>query len=112
MRAEREIMVVVDDFLDEDRDLYIASCALCGFPLTKYQIAVDFSGTAFVYVEHQTIPCSFCLCDECWIKAQEFTNGGPDEAYRRIYALSVITRQRELEIKERSIPSGNESTEE
>jgi hypothetical protein len=81
------------DFLPDNRDDFTGVCALCGFPLTKYQIAADFSGTMINYDEHCTIPCSFCFCTECLGRMMEYVNSGPDEAYRRVYVASVLTRQ-------------------
>ena len=85
----------ITDYLPDDRDDFTAACGLCGFPLTKHQICADFSGHIVNYIEHVTVPCSFCLCSDCLHRLVEFTNGGPDEAYRRVYVSAILTRQAE-----------------
>ena len=90
----------VSDYLPDPRDDFTACCGMCGFPLTKYQISGDFSGHIVNYDEHVTVPCSFALCSECLTKLIEYTNGGPDEAYRRTYVAAILTRQAYDEVDE------------
>ncbi len=92
----------VEDYLPDPRDDYVAVCGLCGFPLTTVQIAADFSGHLVNYIDHVTVPCSFCFCHGCISKLVENTNGGVDEAYRKLYVHAVLTRQRLKEMEDES----------
>ena len=81
------------EYLPDPRDEYIGVCAFCGFPLTKYQITADLTGTLVNYDEHETVAFSFCLCTDCFLRMTEFVNGGPDAAYHRCYINAVLTHQ-------------------
>ena len=95
---------IIHEYLPNDKDEYSGICCMCGFPLTKYHIAADFTGTCINYAEHQTMPFSFCVCADCLEKMVVYTNGGPDEAYRRVYVDVAMTYNATKEY--------NESTEE
>jgi hypothetical protein len=90
----------VSDYLPDDRDTYEGVCMRCGWPLTKYQIAADFSGTCVNYIDHSCVPFSACVCADCMVAITECVNGGPIEAYRKIYVASVLTRQAYDEVEE------------
>jgi hypothetical protein len=84
----------ITEYLPDPRDEYTGVCAFCGFPLTKYQIAADLSGTCVNYNDHETVPFSFCMCSDCLCRMQEYVNNGPDEAYRRVYVEAVLTKKK------------------
>ena len=86
--------LIAGEFGDPDGE-YTGVCCMCGHPLTPTQIAADFQGKIFDYIKHDQGECRVCFCCECYIKLQEFTNGGPEAAVQRLNLSISLTRQAE-----------------
>ena len=73
-------------------DEYSGVCFCCGYPLSKHQIAADIEGKIIDYTDHDQSPCRVCLCHECYLKGQEYTNGGIEGAVRRSKLMINMTK--------------------
>ena len=65
---------------------YVGICAMCGFPVTKYEIGAEIKGTFIDYIENVPGEIGIILCGECWQKTKEIQERGIE------YAILVRNR--------------------
>ena len=69
------MVVLISDFID--------FCGMCGFALTKYELAADIRGDFVLFDERGIGSIQITLCADCKEKVKEIAQGGLDKAIGR-----------------------------